>query len=106
LWDIKDPAEFGGVLRTDHILGIAKTQDGIKIPLDMGKVLDDHPSWSPAPVPRKPRRFGGGVERNRCGSVPWNLPLRCNILSTRPISQLPVTMVLVDSKVVITDASA
>ena len=38
--DIEDTPTFGGKLNTDFILGMAKTTGGIKILLDIDKVLN------------------------------------------------------------------
>ncbi len=37
--DIEDPPRFGTKLDTDYILGMAKTDDGVKILLDIDRVL-------------------------------------------------------------------
>jgi purine-binding chemotaxis protein CheW len=38
--DIEDPPTFGTRLNTDAILGMAKTEEGVKILLDIDQVLD------------------------------------------------------------------
>ncbi|MDI9571093.1 MAG: chemotaxis protein CheW [Pseudomonadota bacterium] len=39
--DIEETPNFGSKLETDYILGMAKTGDGVKILLDIDKVLND-----------------------------------------------------------------
>lgn len=40
--EIEDPPKFGTSLSTDYILGMAKKEDGVKILLDINRVLATH----------------------------------------------------------------